>query len=60
MMENRFFFGEQEIRFVTDLELINVIDRTNNRDCSLRAHLFLSYHLIYKHHGPPCTVNRNS
>ena len=26
--------------------LSNALNRTNNKDCSLRAHLFLNYHLI--------------
>ena len=36
----------KNIRFVTDLDLIKRLNRSNNKDCSLRAHYFLSYHLI--------------
>ena len=35
-------FRRKNIRYVTALDLIKGI----NGDCSLRAHLFLSYHLI--------------
>ena len=39
-------FGEK-IRFVTAIDLIiYTINRSNYRYCSLRAYLFLSYHLI--------------
>ena len=37
----------KKIRLVTTLEKSNVLNRSNNRDCSLRTHLFLSYHIIY-------------
>ena len=38
---------EKNIRFVTALNLIKcIISRSNNRDCSLRVHLFLYCHLI--------------
>ena len=33
-------------RFVTALDLSNALNRSNNRNCYLLAHLFLSYHLI--------------
>jgi len=38
-------FEENKNRFVTALDLTNA-SRSNHRDCSLHAHLFLRYHLI--------------
>ena len=50
--------GEQEFRIkLSDLCLLSnqskALNRSNNLDCSLRAHLFMSYHLIkVRRHGP--------
>ena len=32
------------------VSILDVLNISNNRDCSLRAHLFLRYHLLYKYH----------
>ena len=37
-------FSEKKIRFVTALD--HALHRSNNKDCSFRAHLFLSYNLL--------------
>ena len=39
-------FGEKKIRFVAALGLIKCL-KSNNWDCDFRAHLFLSYQLIF-------------
>ena len=45
-MSEKGLFGEKKIRFVTGLDLIKCLTQINNRDCSLRTYLFLSYHLM--------------
>ena len=40
------FWREKKIRFVTALEETNALNRSYNREHSLHARLFLSYHLI--------------
>ena len=45
-------FRRIKIRFVTALVLLaNALNRSNNGDYYLRAHLLLSNHLISKYHG---------
>ena len=45
MKKNRSFRIKENIKFVTVLNP-NTLNRFSNRDCSLRAHLVLSYHII--------------
>ena len=46
MNKNRSFWIKQ-ILFVTASIEANVLYRSNNNNCSLRAHLFLSYYIIW-------------
>ena len=39
-------FQRKNIRFLTALDVINALNRSNNRDCSLRVHLLLTDNLI--------------
>ena len=43
-MNNKSLFGYKNIRFATLSIQTNALNISNNRDCSLRAHPFLSYH----------------
>ena len=38
--EVKYVFGEKKIKFVTAFDIIKCRMRSNNRDCSLHAHLF--------------------
>ena len=39
-------FGEKKDLWLISIQA-NALNRSNNRDCSVRAHLYLRYHLIY-------------
>ena len=41
------FFSRKKIRFLNALDLSNALNRLNNGDPPLHAHLILSYHLIW-------------
>ena len=58
MQEGKEVFSEiKNIRLVTVLNLIKCLNRSTNKDCSLRAHLFMTYPLISQDHSLETPVN---
>ena len=51
-LEGKLVFLDKNIQFVTDIKLIKSFIQVKNRNCILRLHLFMSYHLI----NIPCYV----
>ena len=43
--EGKSVFSTEKNGYITALDLIKCLKRSYNRDCSIRVHLFLSYHL---------------